>query len=197
MSQVVLVFGDSIVMGLWDERGGWPERLWEGRSRIVYNLGVDGETSDDVSSRFQSEAKSRGANKNSVVVFAVGINDSSRMNGARAHRVDLAKYVRNMEGLIDRTWEDFTQRILCVGLAPVDQSKSVPFILEKTISFYSTDQHEYDSALETLCRKKGVRYVSLRNLSLENHLSEDGVHPLSEGHAIIAKKVLGAIAQPS
>jgi lysophospholipase L1-like esterase len=193
MSQVVLVFGDSIVMGLWDERGGWPERLWDGRSRIVYNLGVDGETSDDVSSRFQSEAKSRGANKNTIVVFAVGINDSSRMNGA--NRVDMAKYIRNMEGLIDLTREHLTQKILCVGLAPIDQSKSVPFILEKTISFYSTDQQEYDSALETLCRKKGVRYVSLRNLSMENHLSEDGVHPLSEGHAIIAKKVLGAIAQ--
>jgi len=191
MSQIVLVFGDSIVMGLWDERGGWPERLWNGRSRVVYNLGVDGETSDDVSSRFQSEAKSRGANKNSVVIFAVGVNDSSRMNGA--HRVDLANYIRNMEELIDHTRAHFTQKIVCVGLGPVDQSKSVPFILEKTISFYSIDQREYDSALETLCRKKGVRYVSLRNLSLEKYLSEDGVHPLSEGHAIIAKKVLEAI----
>jgi lysophospholipase L1-like esterase len=192
MSQVVLVFGDRIVMGLWDECGGWPERLWNGRSRIVYNLGVDGETSDDVSGRFQSEAKSRGANKNSVVVFAVGINDSSRMNDA--HRVDLAKYVRNMEGLIDFTREHFTQKILCVGLAPIDQSKSVPFTLEKTISFFSGDQHEYDSALETLCRKKGVRYISLRNLDLEMHLSEDGVHPLSSGHTIIAERVLEAIA---
>jgi lysophospholipase L1-like esterase len=180
-------------MGLWDERGGWPERLWHGRSRIVYNLGVDGETSDDVSSRFQSEAKARGANKNSVVVFAVGINDSSRMNGA--NRVDLATYVRNMEGLIDRTRENFTQRILCVGLAPIDQSKSVPFILEKTVSFYSSDQHEYDSALERVCRRKGVRYVSLRNVGLEMHLSEDGVHPLSSGHAIIAERVLEAITE--
>ncbi|HVH14523.1 MAG TPA: SGNH/GDSL hydrolase family protein [Candidatus Angelobacter sp.] len=75
MSEVVLVFGDSIVMGLWDERGGWPERLWVGRSRVVYNLGVDGETSEDVTRRFYSEAESRGANKNSVIIFAVGIND--------------------------------------------------------------------------------------------------------------------------
>src|SRR6266516_4903866 len=133
MTQVVLVFGDSIVMGLWDERGGWPERLWNGRSRIIYNLGVDGETSEDVSKRFYSEAKSRGANKNSVIVFAVGINDSSQMDSAP--RVDLAKYVRNMEGLIDGARERFTEEILCVGLAPIDQSKSVPFILEKTISF--------------------------------------------------------------
>ena len=58
-----------------------------------------GETSEDVSNRFCSEANSRGANENSVIVFAVGINDSSRINSA--HRVDLAKYVRNM-GRINR-----------------------------------------------------------------------------------------------
>jgi hypothetical protein len=60
MSHYVFVFGDSIVMGLWDERGGWPERLWQGRSRIVYNLGVDGETSEEVKTRFIAEAKTRG-----------------------------------------------------------------------------------------------------------------------------------------
>ena len=193
MSRVVLVFGDSIVMGLWDERGGWPERLWNGRSRIVYNLGVDGETSEDVSKRFYSEAKSRGANKNSVIVFAVGINDSSRMNST--HRVDLATYVHNMQGLINGARERFTEKILCVGLAPIDQSKSVPFILEKTISFLSADQREYDLALEKLCVRKGVRYVSLRNMMFEDHLSEDGVHPLSSGHAIIAESVLEALGR--
>lgn len=163
------------------------------RSRIVYNLGVDGETSEDVRNRFYSEAKSRGANKNSIIVFAVGINDSNRMNSA--HRVDLAKYVRNMEGLIDGARQHFTKKILCVGLAPIDQSKSVPFILERTISFFSADQREYDLALETVCHRKGVRYVSLRTLMLENHLSEDGVHPLSSGHAIIAESVLEALGR--
>ncbi len=122
--EAVLVFGDSIAMGLWDERGGWPERLWDGHSRIVYNLGVDGNTSDDVKSRFSSEAKSRGANKNSVIIFAVGINDSSRMNSR--NRVNLAKYVRNMDGLIDHTKDQFTEKVPCVGLTPIDQSR--PFL---------------------------------------------------------------------
>lgn len=186
----VLVFGDSIVWGLWDERGGWAERLWNGRSRLVYNLGVDGETSDDVSKRFYEEARTRGANKNSIIIFAVGINDSSRMNDA--NRVDLAKYVRNMEGLIDQTREHFASRIVCVGLAPIDQSKSVPFILEKSISFFSADREKYDSALEAVCARKNVRYVPLRDLRFENHLSEDGVHPLSSGHAMIAE-IIGEV----
>ncbi len=45
---LILVFGDSIAWGLWDDGGAWAERLWDARSRNVYNLGVDGETSDDV-----------------------------------------------------------------------------------------------------------------------------------------------------
>lgn len=192
---MVLVFGDSIVMGLWDDRGGWPERLWGGRSRIVYNLGVDGETSEDVSNRFQSEAKTRGANKNSVIIFAAGINDSSRMNGA--HRTDLAKYVHNMEMLIDSARKHFTDKILCVGLAPIDQSKTDPFILERTISFFSQDRREYDMALEAVCSKKGVRYISLSDLELRDHLSDDGVHPLSAGHAMIAQRVIEVLRQLS
>ncbi len=191
MVQTVLVFGDSIVMGLWDERGGWPERLWQGRSRIVYNLGVDGETSDEVKARFNDEAKARGANKNSIIIFAVGVNDSSRVD--RANRVKLSNYVRNIEEMIDQA-KELTDRIFCVGLAPIDQSKTVPFILEKTISFGVEDLNGYDSALRIVCDKKKVRYVSLKKLKLENHLSEDGVHPLSSGHAIIAEKVLEALA---
>ncbi|HZY94085.1 MAG TPA: GDSL-type esterase/lipase family protein [Candidatus Bathyarchaeia archaeon] len=191
--EVVIVFGDSVAMGLWDERGGWPERLWDGHSRIVYNLGVDGNTSEDVKNRFSLEAKSRGANKNSVIIFAVGINDSSRMNGE--NRVKLAKYMSNMERLIDQAKGQFTEKILCVGLTRIDESKTDPFILEKTISFFAADQNAYDSALRTVCDRKGVSYVSLKNLKLENHLSDDGVHPLSSGHAIIAKRVLEALNQ--
>jgi lysophospholipase L1-like esterase len=189
--QVVLAFGDSITMGLRDDRGGWPARLWEGGSRIVYNLGVDGNTSEDVLARFHSEAKSRGANRNSVVIFSVGINDSSRINGR--NRVDLAKYRQNMTRLIEDTRSQFTNKVFCVGLAPIDQSKSVPFPLERTISFFQADRREYDLALEEVCDKSGASYVSLSDLMLEKHVSYDGVHLLPSGHAIVAQRVMDAI----
>ena len=193
MSMLVFVFGDSIAWGLYDDRGGWVGRLWNGRSRLVYNLGVDGETSEDISKRFIAEAKVRGANKNSIIVFAVGVNDSSHMNGS--HRVGLAEYVNNMEGMIDQAGEHFTKKIVCVGLAPIDESKTVPFILEKTLSFYSLDRHEYGLALEKMCNRKNVTYVSLRDIKFHDHLSEDGVHPLSSGHAMIAERVLQVLSR--
>ncbi len=55
------------------------------------------------------------------------------------------------------------------------------------------DQQMYDSALKAICNKKGVGYIPLVGTDLENHLSYDGVHPLSSGHAIIARRVLNAI----
>ncbi len=191
--QVVLAFGDSVTMGLRDDRGGWPARLWEGGSRIVYNLGVDGNTSDDVIARFQSEARSRGANRNSVVIFAVGLNDSSRMNGN--HRVELPRYLQNMERLISDTRAQFTKKVVCMGLPPIDESKTVPFPLERTISFFLADRHEYDLALRDVCGKSGAAYVSLGNLGLEDHISYDGVHPLPPGHAILAERINAALAE--
>jgi lysophospholipase L1-like esterase len=135
-----------------------------------------------------------GACKNSVIIFAVGVNDSSRIDGS--NRVGLADYLRNVEEMIDNA-KDFTKKILCVGLGPIDQSESVPFLLEKTISFHTADRDKYDSALKSLCVEKRVMYVSLGNLMIERHLSEDGVHPLSSGHKIIAGRVLEALAQLS
>ena len=41
MSMLVFVFGDSVAWGLYDDRGGWVGRLWNGRSRLIYNLGVE------------------------------------------------------------------------------------------------------------------------------------------------------------
>jgi len=82
-----------------------------------------------------------------------------------------------------------------VGLAPIDESKTVPFILEKTLSFYSLDRHEYDLALEKMCNRKNVTYVPLRDLKFHDHLSEDGVHPLSSGHATIAERVLQVLSR--
>ena len=71
----------------------------------------------------------------------------------------------------------------------------MPFILEKTLSFYSLDRHEYDLALEKMCNRKNVAYVSLRDLKFHDHLSEDGVHPLSSGHAVIAERVLRVLSR--
>lgn len=53
----ILVFGDSIALGLWDENGGWVGRLTEflikrsiaadlEENFEVYNLGISGDTTE-------------------------------------------------------------------------------------------------------------------------------------------------------
>lgn len=180
------MFGDSIAIGLWDDRGGWPERLWDGRSRFVYNLGVDGETSEDVRKRFESEAESR-ANRNSVIIIAVGVNDSSRID--TANRVSLTDYTENVGQMIDIARERFTKRIMCVGLAPIDQRQSRLSWRNRFLSSLRIGKRT-KAALKNLSESKGVAYVSLANIMIEKYLSEDGVHPLPAGHLIIAQKVM-------
>ena len=74
--QTICVFGDSIAWGASDsEKGGWVERLkiymGEHRSGNVYNLGVSGDTTNDLLERFEQEAKAR---ESDVIIFAVGTN---------------------------------------------------------------------------------------------------------------------------
>lgn len=61
----VLVFGDSITQGFWDLDGGWVARLRRTYDKqmiegvnddppSLFNLGVSGDSSDDIVTRFDS-----------------------------------------------------------------------------------------------------------------------------------------------
>ncbi|MGC9310458.1 MAG: SGNH/GDSL hydrolase family protein [Candidatus Aenigmatarchaeota archaeon] len=65
----ILIFGDSIVFGLWDKQGGWANRLRKeldesargdpNRHIQLYNLGIAGDTSIDVLERCENEILQR------------------------------------------------------------------------------------------------------------------------------------------
>ena len=87
MSQI-LIYGDSITYGAWDtEQGGWVARLRkfldnkadedEKYYYLVYNLGISGNNSTDILSRFEFEAKQRVREEGeTIIIFALGTNDS-------------------------------------------------------------------------------------------------------------------------
>ncbi|PKR48517.1 DUF459 domain-containing protein [Thalassospira marina] len=80
----VCFFGDSIVAGVRDaQKGGWPMRLGQRLltdSKLdvtIYNLAIRAETSDDLKSRWEDDAKRRIAGEFPLVlVFGFGLNDA-------------------------------------------------------------------------------------------------------------------------
>src|SRR5689334_22188081 len=85
----VLIFGDSIVQGYWDSKGGWADRLKQhfnskGLENIrnrnfteIFNLGISGGGLTGLLERFDSEVIARKwPGEDFVMVFSLGANDA-------------------------------------------------------------------------------------------------------------------------
>ena len=99
--------GDSITVGTGDDAFlGWPGRLCaaarsQGCDLTLYNLGIRGETSEDIRRRWRQEAERRlPATMNCALVFAFGINDCAVENGVKL-RVELEQTVVNARAILN------------------------------------------------------------------------------------------------
>ena len=80
---VSLIFGDSIVYGLYDkEFGGWVNRVrikleQRAKNNFIMNLGIPGQTSNDILNILELEIKNRyNTNDRFNLIFSFGIKDS-------------------------------------------------------------------------------------------------------------------------
>ncbi len=199
----LLFFGDSIVQGLWDEKGGWPDRIkqdiftehLEGAApyvdyNMVYMRGVPGDTSEDLKQRIGTELEDATDHSSSEVnvVFSVGINDCGETNGES--EVSVEDYRENLEEIIDRARKR-ADRIIAVGLTPVDEERLKS---EETADHYTNSQvRKYNEVLREVCEEKDVKFVSVfEELVQDDNWTEnlfDGLHPDSEGHRKIYELV--------
>ena len=186
MKTQVFVFGDSIAFGEYDDdMGGWVARLNLALKKInpdviVHNLSVSGELTDGTLKRFEADF-SRRAEKgiNTIIVFAVGINDTQRKN--------LLKTKRNIWELITRA-KSFTDRVYWVGLTPVDPKK----MDAEFDKHYDNDViDELDGALWGACWEFAAYYISCGEHTPETWI--DGLHPNAAGHEIIFEQVFKAL----
>ncbi len=185
----ILVFGDSIVYGAWDEEGGWVQRL---RKFIdmrmlsqnfdpyytVYNLGVSGDKTSDLIKRLDEEIPVRIEEKDEVmIIFGIGINDSGR-------KVDLVTFEGNLSKII-KTSKKFASKIVFIGLTPVDESKTVPTGWDDSLSYDNQTVQKYDEVIKSVCKLNDVQFVEIFNVMIKKDykkLLEDGLHPNSDGH---------------
>jgi len=188
MKKKICIFGDSITTGAFDiEQGGWVARLknyfWQNDYAVaVYNMGVSGDSTDDLLERFKPESIARDPN---LIIFAIGINDSQYVNSKDNPRVSLDKFQKNFQKLSDQA-KKFTSDIIFIGLTNVDEAKTMP--RKMNIYFDNENINQYNSAIRSFCEENKFSFVDMLDLLDKDDLG-DGLHPNSIGH----KKMFGRI----
>lgn len=176
----ICVFGDSFVAGVGDPKAlGWVGRVAArtppstGVALTVYQLGVRGQTTEDIVVRMPMESSPRFARGDEHgVVLAVGVADAFTDS-------PVARSVATLEfGL-----QSMQTRRLVVGPPPVGPAETRARITE------------LDDAYASLCRRIDVPYISTYRALVERRswsaqTFADGLHPAQAGYGMLADVVL-------
>jgi len=205
----LLFFGDSIIQGLWDEKGGWPARIKQDIYRehlekaapyrdynMVYMRGVSGDTSEKLKNRIGSELKDATDHSSSEVnvVFSVGINDCGKTDSQ--NKVFRQDYRKNIKGIINQT-KEHADRVIAVGLTPIDEER---LNAEGSADRYTNNEVKiYDDILRKVCEESDVKFIPVFEKLDEdedwNNNLFDGLHPDTEGHRKIYEAVRDEITE--
>jgi acyl-CoA thioesterase-1 len=194
----IYCFGDSITLGANDSRGlGWPGRLGHDlvcgeRSVAMYNLGINGDTSLNIATRWRAEADARRRDAMGLLLFAFGFNDASRVDGGEL-QIDLfesVSYARKImleaKSIGDTLW---------IGPTPLDESVNPLRTDYATWIAYNADIARYDTAFAELARELAIPYLQLFPQFVEDPRyfralnAGDKVHPADDGYALIAEHI--------
>jgi lysophospholipase L1-like esterase len=183
----ICFIGDSFVNGTGDPTYlGWTGRICAAacggqRQDIThYNLGVRGETSADIETRWFSEISGRLPHYgDGRIVFSFGVNDTYLENGKT--RVELEKSIENLRYILKSAKELFP--VLMVGPPPVNDAA-------RTIRIATLSEH-----FSQVCSELNVPYLDIctplqKSEVWRKELTEnDGSHPRAAGYTELAKIV--------
>ncbi len=196
----ILIFGDSISWGAWDKKGGWAERLkrfcyekYLENSQYffsVYNLGISGDTTENILERFEFETKQRRYKKieEVVVVFDFSRNDSMFIHSKNDYLVPKKRFKENTKKLISLA-KKYSFKIFVIGGYPVNEETTDSVSWNKDVSYRNADVKLYNGIMDLICREEEIAFIDVFGLLDINKDFEDGLHPNSEGHRKIYEKV--------
>ena len=187
MDTTIAIWWDSITMWARDLEKWWrvsrlKSYLWKrylkenGHYGIVYNLGIDGDTSTGKLKRFAVEAEAR---KPDIIMFATGANDCTYSTG-RNYYVPVETFRANMVELINQA-RRFTDKIVIIWLIPCDETKTIPI---PRLPEFSQDMKWitlYNDILKDVAVQEHVSFVDMLDVIGSQDL-EDGMHPMAQGH---------------
>ncbi len=192
MPRTLCIFGDSITWGTGaSDSGGWADQLkvyYQSTDSDVqiFNLGIPGDTAEDVLLRFQSEA---GARQGTIALFAIGINDAQLRGevGEEEVRVTDEEFKANILELVGEAARREMQ-VAFIGITRVDESRTLPVAWRSDRHYLNERIDLFDSIIRDICEDKELPYLSVAS-ALESEDLTDGLHPNTAGY----DKLFGAI----
>lgn len=206
----ILVFGDSIAYGCWDDEGGWVARLrryvdkkittlgYESYYHHLYNLGIPGENTIGVLARFEAEVAARlRKHKDCAIIFAIGTNDSQFVLTEQVNRVPLEEFEQNIRAMITLA-RQHTEHIIFVGSLIADDVKMNPCHWAPEKAFITEYMLRYDAVVRNIAKAMSLQYIDVATPFIAaggTALLDDGIHPTSEGHRIVFETVRDALVE--
>lgn len=155
---------------------------------ILYNLGVRGDTVQQVARRLESEFRYRGELRHQVpdrIILSVGVNDSARLGRLEGRCfTPFSDFQTQLADLLDRAVQ--LCPVLFVGMVPVNEA-AMPFL--EVFHYNHADQRLYNEVTRLACHERQIPYLDIfdiwqqRGISwCRQQLSADGLHPNSQGY---------------
>jgi lysophospholipase L1-like esterase len=186
----ILFYGDSHLAGVGDPSGlGWVGRVVAasyaaGMPLTAYNLGVRGQTSVGVASRWREEMRPRlSSGADTRVVVSFGANDTTIEDGVQ--RVAGGHSLRALGEIFEQA-RAIGLPALVVGPAPVEDAE------------HNERIRRLSASLGSACAEHGVPFISVIDPLLactawmEELAVGDGAHPGAGGYDALARQVLGS-----
>ena len=147
----------------------------------ILNLGIPGQTSNDILNRIENELLYRINDDDEFnLIFSFGIKDTLLLNNDHNY---LNTFNNNFYKLLSIA-QKYTKNIYFVGLI-------IPNI-EIRKKYNINNVIKIDECLEKMCNQNKVKYIKIRDLITKDDL-EDGLHPNASGHKKISKIILKEI----
>src|SRR3989304_10554411 len=162
MDKTICIFGDSVVhasfmkVGWVDLFRQYLEKKYPNDSIEIYNLGISGNTSEDILKRFEAEILARDTTS---IIIAVGVNDSGYIQDPSNPIVRKEQFALNLKKLVDTAFK-YTQDITFIGLVLGDDSILQPFPGSSSGKAYRKDLVEtYDEIIKKVAEKNSCKYI--------------------------------------
>jgi lysophospholipase L1-like esterase len=191
MDKTYCIFGDSVaqasyVATSWVELfRRFLEEKYPNDFINVFNLGIGGNTTNDLLTRFTNECLVRGPTS---LIFQIGVNDSGYFRKLPNYIVSEENFKSNLNSLIKEA-KKFSKDIAFLGLVLGDDSILRPLPESSTGKSYIKPRvDKYDSIIKEIVEKEGCKYIYLLD-KLAFADFQDGLHPNDQGHGKIFKEI--------